>query len=50
MKGKPGRPKGRLSPHTDTVGPVRVTPEQKATYKRLGGSAWLKKILDAFRD
>ena len=25
---------------------ARVTPEQKATFKKLGGAGWLRKVLD----
>jgi len=43
---KPGRPKGSTTAQTETVGPVRVTPEQKSKFIRLGGAAWLKRMLD----
>lgn len=39
-----GRPKSDLTNNNVFVG-IRLTPAQKAEYKRLGGPAWLRKAL-----
>ena len=32
------------------LAPVKVTPEHRETWRRLGGSAWLRRMLDALRE
>jgi len=52
QKRKPGRPRGSgAAPlYVAQLAPVRVTPEQAETWRRLGGSAWLRRMLDAMRE
>ena len=51
-KRKPGRPRGSGAPliYAAQLAPVRVTPEQRATWRRLGGAAWLRRMLDVMRE
>ena len=51
QKRKPGRPAGSgVILYPAQLAPVRVTPEQAETWRRLGGAAWLRRMLDALRE
>jgi len=45
------RPGSGRPPAADTIAvPVRLTPQQAATLRRLGVSKWLRPLLDSLRD
>ena len=52
QKRKPGRPRGSGAPliYAAQLAPVRVTADQAETWRRLGGAAWLRRMLDAMRE
>ena len=43
------RPKSELTKSGKTIG-IRVTQSEYEEYKKLGGSAWLRKLLQDVRD
>jgi len=46
-----GRPPINVgAPLSAQLAPVKCTPEQRETWRRLGGARWLRRMLDALRE